>query len=128
VRLLLDTHTFLWAAGDPARLSRKAHRALTTERNELYLSTASLWEMAIKRSLGKLDLEMSLSELLDLGRQKLELRLIEIVAAHALAVEHLPLHHRDPFDRMLVAQARVEDVGLISNDEVLDRYGVQRLW
>jgi PIN domain nuclease of toxin-antitoxin system len=128
VRLLLDTHTFLWAAGDPARLSRKAHRALTTERNELYLSTASLWEMAIKRSLGKLELEMGLSDLLDLGRQKLELRLVEIVAAHALAVEYLPLHHRDPFDRMLVAQARVEDLGLISSDEVLDCYGVQRLW
>ncbi len=125
---LLDTHTFLWLASDdsrlPARVRRLALRADTT----LILSVASIWELAIKASLGKLDLRIPLAELIDAQRTDLRARLLPIEAEHAMRVESLEFHHRDPFDRLLVAQAAVEDVPLLSADVQLDAYPIERFW
>jgi len=87
VRLLLDTHTFLWAVAAPRKLSARALTALRNGSNELYLSAASVWEMAIKRSLGKLETDIPLGDLIAQGREKIQLRLLDIAAAHAVAVE-----------------------------------------
>jgi PIN domain nuclease of toxin-antitoxin system len=84
--------------------------------------------MAIKRSLGKLTLEISLGRLLELGRDKMGLEMLDVTAAHALLTEHLPFHHRDPFDRLLIAQARAEEMAIVGADVRFDAYGVRRLW
>lgn len=124
MRLLADTHAALWLLGDDDRLSRKAGQALTDASNEVMLSAAVVWEVAIKRSLGKLDAPDGFAGLLlDAGAVPLAVSI-----DHARAVRSLPWHHRDPFDRLLVAQATLEDAVLVSNDERLLSYGVQVVW
>jgi PIN domain nuclease of toxin-antitoxin system len=128
VRLLLDTHAFLWLnAGDTA-LSARARRAIEDVRNDRFLSIASLWEIAIKLSLKKLELEVELAELVQGGAIENGIAFIDIAPRHALGVVRLPFHHRDPFDRMLVAQAKAERLVLVSCDTTFDAYGVKRLW
>jgi PIN domain nuclease of toxin-antitoxin system len=128
VKLLLDTHTFLWLNSGDASLSKRARRALEDGRNERYLSVASVWEMAIKVSLGKLVLEVELGELVQGGAIDNGIALMEVAAPHALGVVALPFHHRDPFDRLLVAQARHAACALVSADTAFDAYGVDRVW
>jgi PIN domain nuclease of toxin-antitoxin system len=124
LKLLLDTHTVLWFLSDDERLSDNARQHLTDASNRVLLSAAVVWEIAVKRSLGKLEVPgRYLSLLLDAGAQALPVSL-----DHAAAVEHLPPHHRDPFDRMLVAQATIEGAALVSRDEALRPYGVTLLW
>lgn len=84
--------------------------------------------MAIKRSIGTLSSQIPLATLIELGREKLALRIVDITAAHALGTEQLPFHHRDPFDRLLAAQARTEEMTIVTGDDVFDAYGVKRLW
>jgi PIN domain nuclease of toxin-antitoxin system len=124
VRLLLDTHTALWwLAGDP-RIAGDAERQLSDETNRVLLSAAVIWEVAIKRSLGKLQAPVDLAAtLLGAGAQPLPVTL-----DHAAAVEMLPWHHRDPFDRLLVAQALTENAAIVSQDERLRGYGVPVVW
>jgi PIN domain nuclease of toxin-antitoxin system len=128
MNLLLDTHTFLWFIADSDRLSQKARALIEDESNRVYLSAASLWEIAIKVSLGKLNLsepfETFIPEQLDVN----SVELLGISVSHASRVASLPFHHRDPFDRLLAAQALTEDIPIISGDEVLDAYGVTRVW
>jgi PIN domain nuclease of toxin-antitoxin system len=128
MRLLLDTHAFLWAVGEPRKISARAATALRTSANELHLSAASVWEMAIKRSLGKLETDMPLDDLVAQGREKIQLRLLDMTAAHAVSVEALPFHHKDPFDRLLIAQALWEGMTIVGADGRFDRYGVKRVW
>lgn len=128
MRILLDTHAFLWAAADAPQLSPKARALFTAADNELLLSVASVWEMAIKASLGKLRLELPLDRLVRGGLAQPGLRLQHIELDHALRVRRLPWHHRDPFDRLLVAQALAEGVPLLSRDAAFDAYGVERIW
>jgi PIN domain nuclease of toxin-antitoxin system len=124
VKLLLDTHAALWFLSGDHRLSDNARRQLTDDTNRVLLSAAVVWEVAIKRALGKLTVpDEYLSLLLDAGVQPLAVNL-----AHAAAVEHLPPHHRDPFDRMLLSQAQAEDAALVSSDEALRPYDVTLLW
>jgi len=124
VKLLLDTHAALWWLADDARLGRDAERQLSDETNRVLLSAAVIWEVAIKRSLGKLQAPGDLAPmLLGAGAQPLPVTL-----DHAAAVEELPWHHRDPFDRMLVAQALAEGAVIISQDERMRRYGVSLVW
>jgi PIN domain nuclease of toxin-antitoxin system len=124
LRLLLDTHAALWWLGDDDRLSQAAARRLADESNQILLSAAVVWEVAIKRSLGKLVVTAEyLSLLLGAGAQPLPITL-----AHATAVETLPWHHRDPFDRLLVAQAMAEGASLVSHDPALRPYGVALVW
>jgi len=126
--LLLDTHTLIWLATDDARISEKARRLVGDLKNDLYLSVASVWELAIKKSLGKIDLQMPLAAFVQSQTEALNLRRLDIHSEHALLVEGLPFHHRDPFDRMLVAQALHEGLSILGADSVFDSYSVKRLW
>lgn len=124
-RLLLDTNVALWLLfGDRRQVSEAAVAALEDERNEIALSAASVWEIAIKRSLGKLTVEDSWAAAL----RRLGFEPLPVTALHAEAVERLPWHHRDPFDRMLVAQALVESCVLVSAEPRLSAYDVEILW
>lgn len=121
MRLLLDTHVLLWAAGRPEKLSRQARRLLDDPANEPIFSAASLWEIVIKQGLGRDDFEVDARRLrralLDNGYGELG-----VTSAHALALDDLPPLHKDPFDRMLVAQARVEGITLVTADAQILRY------
>jgi PIN domain nuclease of toxin-antitoxin system len=129
VRLLLDTHTLLWQGISPARLSARARQLLDDASTERLVSVATLWEMAIKVGLGKLALRQdSFERLIDEGLAAAKATLLHIEPRHVKFVATLPHHHRDPFDRLLVAQALAENVPLLSSDTELDPYGVQRLW
>jgi PIN domain nuclease of toxin-antitoxin system len=127
VKLLLDTHAFLWFVTGDARLSRAARRALEAADNELILSAASVWEMAIKASLGRLTLPGSVEEYV---AEKVEsgFGVLSVDWTHAAAVERLPPHHGDPFDRLLAAQALAEDLPLVTGDRVFGAYGVKVVW
>ncbi len=125
---LLDTHTFLWLATEDEGLSPTARELALDPRNDLFLSVASVWEMAIKKSLGRMELTVPLSRLLAEQLRQLRTTLLEIRCEHALLVETLPFHHRDPFDRLLVAQAIEESLPLLSADTQLDAYPVDRVW
>ena len=128
MRLLIDTHTFLWfTEGDPL-LSATANLHITTPGNEIFVSIVSLWEIAIKVALGKLTLSMSLSDLFAQGIEGNGLRLWPLERSHVLHTLALPFHHRDPFDRILVAQSLTETMPFISADAVVDAYGLTRLW
>ena len=124
-RLLLDTNVAVWLLlGDRARVSTNAVEALEDDRNEVAVSAASVWEIAIKRSLGKLTIADGWAATL----RRLGFDPMPVTAMHAEAVERLPWHHRDPFDRLLVAQASVERCALVSADRRLGAYGVDVLW
>lgn len=128
MRLLLDTHAFLWFIEGSTRLTPRARELIEEPGNESVLSVASLWEMAIKANLGRLELGMSFE---DLHRDHIEGNAIEVLGIqppHLDIVAQLPQHHRDPFDRLLIAQATCEGIGVLSKDEALDAYGVKRLW
>lgn len=128
MRLLLDTHAFLWFIMGSPNLSARAHALIEDEANERFLSAASLWEMAIKLSTGKLTLSAPFDVLIprQLGLNGIELLNIEVT--HAAVISTLPFHHRDPFDRLLVAQAIVENMPIVSVDTAFDMYAVKRLW
>lgn len=128
MRLLLDTHTFLWAVSEPARIPRRVMAVLHRRTNELHLSAVSIWEMAIKRSIGKLSTDIGIGALIELGRRKMQLQTMDVTTDHALLVETLPWHHRDPFDRLLIAQALWEDITVVGVDSRFDAYGAKRLW
>lgn len=127
VRYLIDTHAFLWLATDDPQLAPAARNIFVDHEQECFLSAASVWEMAIKSSLGKLTLATSLEHLVRGGLER-GLRLLDVTASHAYRIERLPFHHRDPFDRILVAQAMHEGMELISRDPQLDLYPVRRIW
>jgi PIN domain nuclease of toxin-antitoxin system len=126
--LLVDTHAFLWFLAGHRLLSRRARAAIESERNQKYLSAASVWEMAIKHSLGRLRLGLPLREAVMSGADECGLILLSVNPDHALAVADLPLLHDDPFDRLLVAQARVDDLRLVTRDPAFENYGITTLW
>lgn len=128
MRLLLDTHVFLWWITDAPELSVKARKAIADEANACYLSLASCWEMAIKASLGKLHLVTSLDRFIPEQLSANGFSLLNIDFRHTARVETMPFLHRDPFDRLLVAQAQAERLTLVSADAVLSEYGVKRIW
>ena len=126
-RYLLDTHAFLWLATDDPQLTATARALFVDADHECFLSAASVWEMAIKSSLGKLTFAISLEQLVRGGLER-GVRLLDVTSGPAYLVERLPFHHRDPFDRMLVAQAMHEGMSLVSCDEQLDAYPIKRVW
>src|SRR5579871_2955191 len=121
MKLLLDTHLLLWAAGQPNRLSAAALRLIDNSANELFFSAASIWEVAIKRGLGRTDFQadprLLRRSLLDNGYSELP-----ILSDHVIAIESLPPTHKDPLDRLLVAQATVEGITLVTADSVVAQY------
>lgn len=128
MKYLLDTHSLIWFISGDGQLSPHARHLIEDENNELFISVGSLWEIAIKFSLGKLELGQPFEEFFP---QQLEDNSIEV---QAITVDHLnnicnlPFHHRDPFDRLLIAQSQVEKLPIISVDAIFDKYGVKRVW
>jgi len=127
MRLLLDTHTLLWLVSDDPKLSRKGMKLLVDPENDLLLSPATYWELAIKISIGKYRLTDPLANYIDEAVRLYGLNILSITPKHAEAIVQLPHHHRDPFDRMLIAQALVEEVAVVSSDDAFDAYPVKRL-
>lgn len=121
MNLLLDTHLLLWAAGEPERLSREAVELINQPEHKLYFSAVSIWEVVIKRGLGRTDFRVD-PALLRRGLVEHDYAELPITSTHAMAVSHLPAIHRDPFDRLLVAQAETEGLLLLTADERVARY------
>jgi PIN domain nuclease of toxin-antitoxin system len=128
MRLLLDSHTVVWAVDEPSKLSPQAVAVLEDSANELLLSAATIWEIAIKAGLKKLSLSMPYSQWMNKAIGDLGLTLLPITVEYADVQAELPRHHGDPFDRLIAAQARVENISLVSADAVFDQYGVKRIW
>lgn len=126
--LLLDTHSFLWFIAGSSKLSEPARLSIENPETELYLSIASLWEMAIKISLGKLQLGEAFGELIPAQLSQNGISLLQISVDHTAGVIQLPFHHRDPFDRLIIAQAQSENLPIISTDSVFDAYDIERIW
>jgi PIN domain nuclease of toxin-antitoxin system len=128
LKLLVDTHAFLWFSEDSPKLSKKARRRIEDVHNDRFLSVASVWEMAIKLGLGKLRLSLPLTDVIQGGALDNGIALLAIEKEHAMGVAALAPHHADPFDRMLVVQAKREGMAIVGNDEQFDAYGVARVW
>jgi len=128
MKYLLDTHSLIWFIGGDAQLSTHARQLIDEEENELFISVASLWEMAIKFSIGKLDLGQPFEALFPKHLENNSIEILGITVEHLKAVCNLPFHHRDPFDRLIIAQAHVERLPVISIDTVFDSYGTKREW
>ena len=127
MRLLLDTHVFIWWADNPEKLSPAALAALENEANELILSVGSVWEMQIKIQLGKLKLSLPLRELVKNQQETNNLTVSPVALTHVLGLEALPFHHKDPFDRLLIAQSIEEDLTLVTADSQFSAYSVKLL-
>lgn len=127
MKLLLDTHTFIWWDSSPDQLSNPAREALEDPTNEVFVSTISLWEMVIKNQLGKLTLHRPLHVILA-DQVSQGLRTLPFDTPHVLQISNLPDHHKDPFDRALIAQAQVENAILVTKDSDMSAYQVSLLW
>ena len=127
-RLLLDTHVFLWWVDDASELTTAARKAIADVNNECCMSLVSCWEIAIKSSLGKLRLASNVEHFVTEQMNVNGFTLLNIELHHAAKVEKLPFHHRDPFDRLLIAQALSEKLTIISADSAFRDYGVKVLW
>lgn len=128
MKLLFDTHAFLWWDGEPERLSPTVLDLCRDPHNNLMLSVASAWEIQVKSQLGKLELRKSLAEVIRDQRRVNDIRLLPIWLKHVLALQELPLHHRDPFDRLLIAQSQIEGALLLSRDPLFERYEIAVRW
>ena len=128
MKLLLDTHVFIWWDSEPARLSPRALALCQDRQNTLLLSVVSLWEMQIKLQLGKLKLALPLKEIVEGQRRTNNVEILPVTLEHVLGLENLPPYHKDPFDRLLVAQAIVEEAVLVSADPNIAKYPVQIVW
>jgi PIN domain nuclease of toxin-antitoxin system len=128
VKLLLDTQAFLWFVTDDGRQTTTARTAIEDPGNELALRIASVWEMAIKHSLGELQFTEPFEQFTLTQTAANSADLLPISLEHAMAVAFLPQHHRDPFDRLLIVQAQGEKMAMVSSDEQFDRYGISRIW
>lgn len=128
MRLLLDSHAFIWLTDSPERVPAAVLRQFEQPRTEVFLSIASVWEMQIKAQKGGLDLRAPLSEIVGVEQAQNNLILLPIHVGHVWRLAELPVHHRDPFDRMLVAQAQVEDMHLVTSDRNIAKYKVKTLW
>lgn len=128
MKYLLDTHVWLWMILEPERLSDETRAALATTENLVLISVASAWEAAIKRAIGKLPLRDSVMNLVNSTVKDFDISILSIELSHVVTGAALPLHHKDPFDRLLVAQAQVEHAVLVTADESIRRYGGALLW
>ena len=128
MRVLLDTHTLLWWLDGDRRLSRRARTVIADDDNSVLVSAASAWEISTKVRLGKLPGAIEVGAELSAILRQQNFEPLPITIVHALRAGNLPGPHRDPFDRMLIAQAQDEDVALVSNERLFDAYGVRRVW
>lgn len=128
MRLMLDTHTFLWFIEGSFSLSDTAKKLIEDQRNQRFLSIASLWEISIKVSIGKLELDMSFTELVKQQVYGNAIELLEIQPEHLDGLAKLPFYHKDPFDRLMISQSLVESIPIVTKDSVFESYPVQILW
>lgn len=128
MRVLLDTHTFLWFILDDARLSAAAKAIIEDPANDVEISPASYWEIAIKIALRKFSLQHPYQQFIESQIAINDFHILHIEPRHTSVLITLPQYHRDPFDRLLIAQAMIENIPLLSGDEVLDQYSLSRLW
>ena len=125
--LLLDTQIIIWLEENPQRISDPVKDRIFSE-PEVYFSKASVWEIAIKLKVGKLTLRQSLQVFIRNFEQDYQFKILDITLPHIYQTQELPLHQRDPFDRLLIAQSLTENIPVISSDEILDAYNIQRIW
>ncbi len=128
MRVLIDSHALIWAVDDVPRLTQAAAVAMQDPGNELLVSAASIWEMAIKVSVRKMTLSLPYRQWMDKAISDLGLSILPITVDYAEVCAGLPWHHRDPFDRLLIAQAQVEALSVVSGDPQLDVYSITRIW
>ena len=128
MKLLLDTHVFLWLRSEPHRLSPRVLSAYQDPANRIYLSIVSVWEMQIKHQIGKLRLDMPLRELIEKQCDANTLEILPFKLNHIFGLQNLPLHHKDPFDRLLIVQSQVENICLASSDSLFNLYSVSLFW
>jgi PIN domain nuclease of toxin-antitoxin system len=128
MRLLIDSHALIWYVDQHQQLSPASHAAISDPSNELLLSAGSIWEIAIKIGLGKLSLTQPYSLWMSQALSDLGMTILPITVEYADAQASLPKHHSDPFDRLIVAQALVENISVVSADARMDAYGITRLW
>jgi PIN domain nuclease of toxin-antitoxin system len=128
MKLLLDTNVFIWLNDAPHRVKDRVMTVIANPDNDLFLSLTSIWEMQIKIQLGKLELSDALPDILKTQQVENNLQVLTIDLNHIWALENLPNHHRDPFDRLLIAQAQTEGMTLVSADGVFEMYDVDLLW
>lgn len=128
MNILLDTQALLWFVLDDPRLSRMAQASISAADTTVFVSPASLWEIAIRISLGKYALPAPFAVFWDEQLRANDFEILPISVSHTASVADLPFHHRDPFDRLIIAQALVERIPVVSSDDLFDRYGVERIW
>lgn len=128
MRALIDTSTFLWSISDSDRLSANARQCIADLENEIFLSVASLWEIAIKTSLGKLELLLPFNQLFPSQLEQNAITVLPIEIQHLSKTIDLPFHHRDPFDRLIIAQSLAEQMPVITKDTAFSQYSIQLIW
>ena len=128
MKLLLDTHSFLWLLSAPSKMSKRALDVCKDPENLLVLSVASAWEIEIKQQLGKLEMDVALEDAILEQESTNALRILPVQLRHTLALRELPQHHSDPFDRILIAQARTEGLHLVTSDQKIQQYTVDICW
>ena len=128
MKLLIDTHVFIWWDDDYKQLPQSLLDELTNAQNTIYLSLVSIWEMQIKTQLGKLKFDVPLSQKVEDQQSKNRIELLPITKAHIYAVEELPFYHRDPFDRLLIAQTRTDNLIFVTHDANIQQYSVTTFW
>jgi PIN domain nuclease of toxin-antitoxin system len=128
MRALIDTSTFLWSISDSNKLSDKARRVIADLENDILLSVASLWEIAIKTSLGKLELLLPFNRLIPEQLEQNTITVLPIEVSHLSGIIDLPFYHRDPFDRLIIAQSLAEQLPVITKDAAFSQYPIQLIW
>jgi PIN domain nuclease of toxin-antitoxin system len=128
MKLLLDTHTFIWWDSQSSQIPADTLALLRSEENELFVSLVSVWEIQIKTHLGKLELREPLLDIIQRQESQNGIVLLPITLTQIVELDQLPWHHKDPFDRLLIAQSRVESAMLVSKDPAFNQYGCQTLW
>ena len=128
MRLLLDTHAFIWYTTDSSRLTATGRSLIDNGENDILLSTASVWEMAIKHSIGRLTFSMPFMEFIKQQLAVNRIDILEITFDHIEVVASLPLHHGDPFDRLIIAQSMAQQIPVLSVDAIFDAYAIARVW
>ncbi len=128
MKIILDTHAFIWWDSNISKLSPKALQLCQDPENILVLSTVSIWEMQIKHQIGKLKLNLPLYDIVEAQEKTNGLEVLPVIPPHVFALDNLPLHHKDPFDRLIIAQANVEQAALMSCDAAVQQYSVGIVW
>ena len=128
MRIIIDTQVLIWWTNDVSNISHHVQDIIFDLDNELWLSLASIWEMQIKISLGKLALPRSLPDIIATQIEENQIKILPIELSHIYALDRLPLHHRDPFDRLIIAQSATEKMPIASIDKAFDAYSIERIW